>query len=499
MAHDFMLYLLLIPCAVFAKVYYVKPEIDTSCPADPCHTISEYAAQPQGNFSFKTRMILLQGEHYLSHTFSLHDIGELVFTGYDASLTCVQNIGFDIGNVENVTFTGLNIFGCTISCLNTDAVFSKLNIEHSCIQNVSNSKPAVYLSTIQESTIFNSSFVFIDVEETDSIACSAVRAHNTNLNIINSAFDRNFAKSDRLSSTICMFNSNVTLENSSFIGNKGMTGGVLYAENSKINSLWSIYSNNHVTNFGGVAYIQNAALFLDSCTFSDNKSGEDGGALYLLYGVVAAVDCVFQYNSAAGAGVLQLTSNSHAKFSNSSFVHNQANNSGVVSLFNACTITLRHCNFSSNKAHSLNLDHGYGAVLNADGSITINITGCTFVSNSASTGGGCIYMKKNSHAYLDGFNVFENNSAFYGGVFIVADHSSIDVNSGDHTCDNATEFTDNSAEYGGALNIIDYSTGNIQCSSFEANQAGRGGAILARTYTNVSLTGHTILQQPGPW
>ena len=329
MAHVLMLfYLLLIPCAVFAEVYYVKPDIDTSCPEDPCRTISEYAAQPKGDFSYKTRFILLQGEHYLTHNFSLHDIGELVFTGYDSIfLTCAQNIGFDIGNIENVTFTGLNIFGCTMSL---DNIADAVSIEHSCIQNVSNSKPALYLSTVQESIIINSSFAFIDVEETDSIACSAVRAHNTNLSITNSAFNRNSAISNRLGSTICMFNSNVTLEKSSFIGNTGMTGGVLYAENSKIISLSSVYSNNRVTDHGGVAYIQSATFFLNSCTFINNKSNKDGGALYLLYGSVSAVDCEFQSNSADGGGVLQLI-DSHAEFSSSSFVDNQANNSGVTS------------------------------------------------------------------------------------------------------------------------------------------------------------------------
>ena len=461
MAHVLMLlYLLLIPCAVFAEVYYVKPDIDSSCPEDPCHTISEYAAQPKGDFSYETRFILLQGEHYLTHNFSIHYIGELVFTGYDSvSLTCAQNIGFDIGNIENVTFTGLNIFGCTMSLDNiTDAV----SIEHSCIQNVSNSKPALYLSTVQESTIFNSSFAFIDVEVTDSIACSAVRAHNTNLSITNSTFDRNSAISRRLpvSSTICMFNSNVTLEKSGFIGNTGIRGGVLYAENSKIYSLSSVYSNNHATyngvsGMGGVAYIQSATFFLNNCTFSDNEGGQGGGVLYLHNSFVTAVNCKFQKNSALYGG--------------------------VASLFNASVITLEGCNFSSNRAEG-----HYGGVLNADGSITITINGCRFVNNSAFKSGGCIHMKK-SCAYLDGVNVFESNRAEYGGAFTV-DNSSISVNGGNETCDYVTEFTNNIAEHGGALNIHDYSTGNIWCSRFEANRANRrGGAILSRTNTNISL------------
>ena len=148
-------------------------------------------------------------------------------------------------------------------------------------------------------------------------------------------------------------------------------------------------------------------------------------------------------------------------------------------------ITLKNCNFSSNSAHSLNDKHGYGGVLNADGNITITINGCRFVNNSAYKSGGCIYMKK-SHAYLDGFSVFENNSAEYGGAFTVVD-SYINVNSRNDTCDYVTEFTNNIAEHGGALNILDHSTGNIRCSHFEANRGGRGGAILSRTNTNISL------------
>ena len=123
--------------------------------------------------------------------------------------------------------------------------------------------------------------------------------------------------------------------------------------------------------------------------------------------------------------------------------------------------------------------------MNADGNITIIINGCRFVNNSAFSG-GCTHMVE-SYAFLDGFNVFENNRAEFGGAFTV-DNSSINVNGHNNTCDYVTEFTNNIAEHGGALNIHDYSTGNIRCSHFEGNQASRrGGAILSRTNTNVSL------------
>ena len=276
-------------------------------------------------------------------------------------------------------------------------------------------------------------------------------------------------------STICMFNSNVTLEKSSFIGNTGMRGGVLYAENSKICSLSSVYSNNRATYYnyvvytgeGGVAYILSATLFLDSCTFSNNEASLYGGGLYLWNVSVVAVNCEFQNNSAGDYG-------------------------GVADVDNDSVLTLKHCNFSSNRANT-----SYGGVVNADGNITINIVGCRFVNNYARTSGGCIHMK-NSHAYLDGFNVFENNRAEFGGAFTV-DNSSINVNGHNNTCDYVTEFTNNTAEQGGALNIHDYSTGNIRCSRFEANRANqRGGAILSRTNTNISLNGLRVLQKLCP-
>ena len=141
-------------------------------------------------------------------------------------------------------------------------------------------------------------------------------------------------------------------------------------------------------------------------------------------------------------------------------------------------VNIESCTFTSNIA---------GAALNMYSS-TVNINRSTFTHNSAKS--GCIYaLYSELHVHS---SQFLSNTAIYGGALTIR-RTQIYINHNNHSCDDThmVQFINNSAEYGGAMNIIDNSVAFIHCARFANNSArgndSRGGAILARTNTKVSL------------
>ena len=482
-----------------AETYFVTPASNASCPGEPCLTLSEYAAQAPDYFSTETSMVFLEGEHVLSRSFSIRDIDELSFLGVSlqvqVKVSCFYEENFEIRSVQNVSISHLRFEECYGNIV---TVAGSLLIENCLIRSESKNsrKTPFYLSDIQEAKILNSSFVSNQVTRNDTaIACAAVKVENSRMDMIHSEFEYNNALSTQLGSVLCAISSDVTMRGCRFTDNLALTGGVVYAEHSNITASGTVFANNHATKFGGVAYITSLSTFtIQECIFSENSCSSDGGGMYITNSMLKAVDCQFVHNNAQSGtgGVLRLTDNSIALFQNSHFVENWALNSGVVSSSSwQNTIQFLDTTFYDNKALSNNTDHGYGAVININGDISVFFTRCTFKNNYASTSGGCGHVANTSRVHISGPSVFENNTAIYGGAFTLAEGSTIDINIGNTSiaCYTIIEFLNNSAEHGAALNVLDKSVARVHCTSFRYNRANRcsspsecrGGAILART------------------
>ena len=160
------------------------------------------------------------------------------------------------------------------------------------------------------------------------------------------------------------------------------------------------------------------------------------------------------------------------------------------------TIFIEGSNFTDNRAKT-------GGVLYAEDS-SIRISKSRFLNNHANDSGGCGHIT-NSTLHIVGSSLFDGNSAENLGGAFMAQSSTILINSVSHSeSDDYTEpcngsmvvFVGNSAELGGALNIIEDSVVNIHCSTFWLNHAEsqekesecRGGAVLARTNSTISLS-----------
>ena len=490
-----LLWLLVLPCLVNGEVYYVTPTANTSCPDEPCLTISEYAAQPHQYFNSTTTMLFLEGEHLLSTDLSFKNFSMVKFNSIGvASIICLDGAHFAFMNAASVGLSNLELLGCNGNVISNVHQF----VLHNCnVQGLANtlSEGLQVFNAIEvlELLVDDCSFAHIHSEaELSSSLCSVFRMSNCSASLARTVFHQNSAaiiSGSGLGSVICAFNSNLTITASCFANNTGVTGGVLHAESSNVTALETSFTGNHASWCGGVMHMSQTSLSIDGCAFDENNSDEFGGVLCVaLESTLDIQHSTFVHNTALDSnmnsigrgGVLHLTDNCTASFYNCSFSENIANTSGVIYARNNTWVSLIYSTFTNNRALSPRAYLGYGAVISTQTNCFTLMRGCTFRNNSATSGGGCANIYKGSAVTISDSNLFEDNRAKDGGAFTVW-ASSIVING-------CTRFVGNTAEHGGALNIIENSTAHIHSSHFESNSGNRGGAILARTNTTLILT-----------
>ena len=481
-----------------SETYFVTPNSSISCPKGPCQTLAQYATQSFSDSSNIT-MVFLEGEHILSHTFSLHSLNSLTIKSIDPSvnmtISCLGEGRLVLHDIHNVLLSNVTLVSCEESTVELVDCFA---IEQSLVQSLS--RAHFYLNGINQLLVIDSTFTF---NVTKGVGC-VFKICDTSMTLKHSIFKQNSVESDHdLGSILCAFNSSITMQASSFTDNQAPTGGIVYADNSTVTVRECTFTNNHATICGGVAYISQKSHFtIDSCNFTENNSSTDGGVMCVTRDSVVEVELtIFAYNSACrdilpggNGGVIQLSNNSQCKLKNCTFISNEANEGGVICASNGTSVIIMKSYFIGNRAISSHYGYGNSAVVNAENNVSIIFTQSTFKNNFATTSGGCAQIL-NSSLSISESCLFENNSAVYGGVFSIWT-SSIAINSEqmytseDHACDDesSVRFIANSAQHGGALNLIQDTTAHIYCSQFESNNADqRGGAVLVRTNTTVKL------------
>ncbi|MBR5700483.1 MAG: hypothetical protein IKX37_05255 [Bacteroidales bacterium] len=185
------------------------------------------------------------------------------------------------------------------------------------------------------------------------------------------------------------------------------------------------------------------------------------------------------------------TSSAKLNLENCVFENNATpGNGGAICLYKGLT-TITDCEFTSNSG-------GLGAAVYAEGETTLNISGSTFTSNTASNntsdyGGGAIYIKS------QGATVAIDDCTFTGNQATNKCGGAICVKGGDGdtalTLSDCT-FTNNYAKgWGGAILFKVSGTMDVTDCEFNGNYAGGdSGAvnpdIATCTFTRVSFTGN---------
>lgn len=283
------------------------------------------------------------------------------------------------------------------------------------------------------------------------------------------------------------------------------SSGTLYITNTT-------FSNNTVANGPAGAIYNRGTIHLDNSTFSGN-SAELGGAIDNDVGQMILAHATFSGNTATGRGGAIDNDNGGTVVltDGSSFTGNSATGTGFglggaifncttcsvtmdgASLFNNTTdslggaitsigsLTVTNSVFSGNSSGS----SGIGGALDVENG-TARVTGSTFSSNSAQTGGAVDNF--GSSNFQINSSTFSGNTA--GSAQISGDGGAILNETGTTTITGSTFSGNSASSTGGAIRSIGGATLNVGNSTLAGNSAQSGGAIT--TSGDVNLTNSTI-------
>ena len=213
---------------------------------------------------------------------------------------------------------------------------------------------------------------------------------------------------------------NVTIFDCVFEGNRASDGGGIYAKYSEITINHCTFINNSVSSQGSAIYARNrynasiTSRYTD-CIFTGNSAAQ-GGAVYSS-SYSAFVNCTFADNSASqegGAVYSYFDFWYSSRFTDCKFTNNSASSGGAVSAaaaghYDRTSLSFTNCIFTNNRA-------AQGGAICSDYALftSTDLNACTFKGNRASQEGGAIYSRSSSVYPIN--SIFTSNFAAQGGA-----------------------------------------------------------------------------------
>lgn len=177
-----LLFALILPLSYTQNTYYVTTTANTTCPGEPCRTLSEYVEQVGQYFVSNTTFIFLPGEHILDNSVSIGDVSNLTLVGDSSSFPLVTS--------QIICSQPASVLLYQISELRIDGlVFS------SCGDSLTGA--AVTVSLVSESQISNCVFQYNTNMDNVGQGGGAIFAINSNLTLLENSFENNFASVGR--------------------------------------------------------------------------------------------------------------------------------------------------------------------------------------------------------------------------------------------------------------------------------------------------------------
>ena len=452
-------------------IRYVKPTPDTSCPADPCLTLSEYAQQPHHYLTSNTTLLLLPGDHVLGVNFTVENVSEFEIHALSSSphavkIICQQLVGFTFRNISHMTLLGLTFTSCGKG-------------SYSTVYGVS-----IHLG--QDTEIADCSF--------QGSIRTALGVFYSSLVLRGSNIFTNSCATCSGSSCICLqlgggiFTKTSTLVftgNSTFRGNTAKFGGGIFAYNSSLTFNGdSIFSDNSAKFGGGIEAMFSTLSFVGNSTFSSNSANIHGGGIDTTHStLIFSGNNTFRNNFAGPYGGGINAEHTTLKFTgNNTFRNNSAKKDGGGIIAEHSTLKLTGNNtFRNNSAEK------DGGGLNALYS-TLTFTGNnTFINNSADRDSGGINARYSTLKFA-GYNSFKSNSAGRDGAGAYALNCTLNFTG-------KTTIRENSAKgNGGGINAV-YSTLNFTGNSrFIENSVERYGGGMFIWYSTLKFTSNSTFR-----
>ena len=420
-AVSLLLYLLLFQLSIADSVLYVRPSPLVHCPAEPCHTLSEYALNVSHYFTSNTTLIFLSGTHELDTNLTVSGLTSLQLLGNTSEPTsckvvCTQPAHVSVSNVAHVVINALSFSSC-----------GGAGIES-----------ALYISNALNCTL-------------DS--CQLCNSHNARgLEIINtnSVYIRS-----------CRFENN-TISNFVNFG-----GGGAFIINSYIQfSGHNEFVNNSVSKTlskgGGLQLLNSSAVFTGPVVFRNGTAQSGGGLATLMSKVHFHSSVLFTFNSALHGGALHLDSSILNITTDATIEHNSAYSQYGVGggIYMALQSTLYNFGFLSVNNNTADVGGGIWTALN---NTLANFGQLNVQNNNATVGGGIGLANGNLFVCKGQLRVIGNTATNAGGgiavdfdAFIILCHST------------EIHFINNSANnQGGAINVGDAVSSALYCTSYD--------------------------------
>lgn len=228
-------------------------------------------------------------------------------------------------------------------------------------------------------------------------------------------------------------------------------GGISVSGGSLTTTLCGFSQSNATFNAGGAIRAFDADVQLGLCTFQDNSSNWHGGAIQAMLSELTLQGCTFSSNNSRARGGAIHSTNS-------------------IVTADACTFTGNLVNYADSQSV------GGGLAIVGTGNGPSNVMNCSFMGNSATTGGG-LYAQGNN-VTIAGCTMQDNIADWLGGgAYLTSLNSAHTIRI--HDC----EILENQAAHaGGGISIGGIGRVIVSATQITGNAAETGGGI--RCYQN---------------
>ena len=288
-------------------VLYVSPSpAGSPCPAEPCHTLSEYAHNIDEYVSDNTKFVFLPGTHYLDTDFRVSNISSLVLLGDNSSLPELSSRVVCNNTASMVVITGVSqLF---ISTLEVTSCGETVSLS---VKEV-DSFDVILFHLFDSATlhIYNSTALLEDTNFTNNTGTGcggSVRIEYSNVTL-NGTNSFAYSHTSESGGGMCVIGSSFTANGIvTFYGNTAtQDGGGFFAtlcSSCSMNFLSnSIFDCNHAYGSGGGMAAYGNVTLKGTTLFSMNWCNSSGSALYSFDSVTFVGVVVFENNSLVSSG-----------------------------------------------------------------------------------------------------------------------------------------------------------------------------------------------------
>ena len=476
------------------EFYHITPSLSEPCPVKSCLTLSQFAANTSSFLDSNTTLIFLAGNHSLEWNLTVSMVWSFAMLSNDmleesssdsneTRIACELSTMFVFSDINDIHISGIQFLGCSgnrveyvPNCtVDNCGFYGEGASNRTALTLIETTAMITSTSFISNSNLFRNNrdvllYFWNFVTTSTKIGVGgAIVASQSKMSIVTSQFEGNRAVWG--GAIYSEKNSVITVTNSTFLDNHGVTqllysgeGAAMYLKNSTLNSSHVLYERNSAA-LGGVLRGEKSTIINSRQDHFYSNDAWQGGVISAHGTKIESKDNYYYNNSAQHGGVMYVFACPHVYSTNDYFYNNNARYTGGVFLAFQSSLNSKYNQFKNNTADR------FGGVMYAEYS-TLNSNGDNFYDNDANDNGGVVFMTYssilNSHN-----NTFTRNRAGKSGGVMNAERSTLNIS--------YNHFDNNSAgESGGVVTARISCKLHINTNYFYNNKAdGEGGVLTA--------------------